>query len=99
MHEVIKAVEEAIIREASIKANDMKGLADLVNSYSNLVKVAAGTTTDITLVAEEVVRRLVEAGRSAEEANEIVKSKSKSELAFILACDEIAKESNQDRQD
>lgn len=58
-------------------------------------KVAAGTTTDITLVAEEVVRRLVEAGRSSEEANEIVQSKSGNELTFILACDELVKESNQ----
>lgn len=45
MNEVIKAVEEAIIREASIQENDMKGLAELVNSYTNLVKVAAGTAT------------------------------------------------------
>ncbi|PID16829.1 hypothetical protein CSV63_02780 [Sporosarcina sp. P34] len=44
MNEVLEALKQRIIYEAEHQG-DTKGLAELVNSYTNLVKVAAGTAT------------------------------------------------------
>lgn len=96
MKEIIKAVEEAIIRKVSIQENDMKGLADLVNSYTNLVKAAAGTATfDKHHIADVLMKK---AGWTVEETYNFLKHASSNDVIFVLACEELAQEMDEEQR-